>query len=143
MSLLLNCFSRFLFEAREKEDGDGEISLSGSTTVELHLISRSKTLSCRERDGAFNDHSASKVSDVRLDCLPHRRQGSHLINSNAPHKLQTLEHKSRKGETGKKHRHMERERVSPRMLLLCVKAGRQMGAVRRRLDGGGRAGTGV
>lgn len=28
------------------------------------------------------------------------------------------------------------------MLLLSVKAGRQMGAVRRRLDGGGRAGTG-
>lgn len=27
--------------------------------------------------------------------------------------------------------------------LLSVKAGRQMGAVRRRLDGGGRAGTGV
>lgn len=30
----------------------------------------------------------------------------------------------------------------PCMLLVSVKAERQMGAVRRRLDGGGRAGTG-
>ncbi len=90
-----------------------EISLCGNTTVELHLISWSKTLSCRERDCAFNDHSASKVSDVRLDCLPHSRQGSHLINSNAPHMLQTREQKPREGERERDiHWHMESERVS-------------------------------
>lgn len=63
--------------------------------------------------------------------------------------LQTREQKPREREKGEREKgerhtlaHGEKACV-PCMLLLSVKAGRQMGAVRRRLDGGGRAGTGV
>lgn len=76
-----------------------------------------------------------------LDWLPHSRQGSHLINSNAPHMLQTREQKPREEER-ERDAHGEKACV-PCMLLLSVKAGRQMGAVRRRLDGGRKAETGV
>ena len=59
--------------------------------------------------------------------------------------LQTKEQKPREREGERESNtlaHGEKACV-PCMLLLSLKAGRQMGAVRRRLDGGGRAGTGV
>lgn len=129
----------------KKEDGGQRFSLCGKTTVELHLISRSKHSPAKREDGAFNDHSASRVSDVQLDCSSHGRQDSHLINSNPQHFPQTGEQEPGEGKERGGERmygiHGEKACV-PRMLLLSLKAGRQMGAVRR-LDGGGQAGTGV
>lgn len=55
--------------------------------------------------------------------------------------LQTREQKPREEER-ERDAHGEKACV-PCMLLLSVKAGRQMGAVRRRLDGGRKAETGV
>lgn len=57
--------------------------------------------------------------------------------------LQTREQKPREGERERETLAHGEKACVPCMLLLCVKAGRQMGAVRRRLDGGGRAQIGV
>lgn len=45
---LMNFFGCFLFEAFKNRKTGTDISLCGNTTVELHLISWSKTLSCWE-----------------------------------------------------------------------------------------------
>ena len=97
MSLLLDFFSRFPFEAGEKEDGERDFSLWQHNCWTSFNKPVKNTLLLRET--AFNDHSPSKVSDVQLDHLPCSTQGSHLINSNATSMLPTGERV--RGEAGR------------------------------------------